>query len=377
MSLSGILWPAHLKPLPDELLSSWLVRLARAHSLKLHTFCDITWPGKAMWNRDIDKSVDNDVLNILAKKTGTSIERVLQTALANFEGTVYEKHNPYGNTRLILPLGIYHRLHKKHGLQFCAECLKNDEEPYFRRVWRLAFITTCTIHKKTLLDRCPICEEPLNFHRNQYQANSITLCHICGEDMRDCVSYQSTSYTREIIFHKKLIKGIEDGWFVISDTEEMYSILFFSVLRQLMKLLLHKRNDKALEKLIPDSMWAIMPCMPQNGKIADVEKHDVTCRRALLLITGWLLDDWPGRFIATCNSAKIWSSILLKDMSDIPYWYYRTVTDNLYFPDYVTTEQEIDSVLKYLNKVNIPATEKLVSQMIGVTQVYRKRYKLY
>ena len=377
MSLSGTVWPIHLKPLPDELLSSWIVRLARAHSLKLHTFCSITWPDKAMWNRDIDKSVDDEVLNILARKTGTSIERVRQTALADFEGTVYEKHNSYGNTRLILPLGVYHRIHKGYGLQFCPACLKDDEEPYFRRIWRLAFITTCTIHNKTLLDRCPICEEPINFHRNQYQTHSITLCHICGEDMRECVGYQRISYEKEVRFQKKLRKGIEDGWFVVSDTEEMYSILFFSVLRQVMKLLLIKWDDKKYQKIIPYSTCEFISGKFKDKKIADIEKYDVTCRRSLLLIAEWILDDWPHQFIATCNIEKIWSSTLLKDMSDIPYWYHRVVMDNLYLQDYVVTEREIDSVLKYLNKINLAATEKNVSRMLGVTQVYRKRYNSY
>ena len=28
--LSGTIWPIHPKPLPDELLTSWMVRIARA-----------------------------------------------------------------------------------------------------------------------------------------------------------------------------------------------------------------------------------------------------------------------------------------------------------------------------------------------------------
>jgi len=375
MLLSGTVWPAHLKPLPDELLSSWLVRLARAHSLKLHTFCSITWPGKAMWNRDIDKSVDDEVLNVLARKTGTAIERVRQTALADFEGMVYEKHNPYGNTRLILSLGIYHRIHKGYGLQFCAACLKDDEDPYFRRIWRLAFITTCTIHNKTLLDRCPICEEPMNFHRNQYQDKSITICHICGEDMRDCAKYQRTSYKQEIIFQKKLVYGIKDGWYVISDKEQMYSILLFNVLRQIMKVLLVKHKE--LEGIMPYFIYELMPNDLEDNQIADIEKHDVIYRRALMLMVEWVLSDWPERFITVCKIKGIWSSTLLKDMKDIPYWYYSIVREHLYFPNYVVAEQEINSVLKYLKGMNIPVSEKIVSQLLGVNQVYRKRYNKY
>ena len=54
--LSGTLWPAHPKPLPDELLSSWMVRIAGQHGLKLHTFASAVWPGISIWNRDIDRS---------------------------------------------------------------------------------------------------------------------------------------------------------------------------------------------------------------------------------------------------------------------------------------------------------------------------------
>jgi len=35
------LWPIRYKPLPDELLSSWLVRLAHGHGLKVQTFCNL------------------------------------------------------------------------------------------------------------------------------------------------------------------------------------------------------------------------------------------------------------------------------------------------------------------------------------------------
>ncbi len=54
--LSGSLLPVHLKPLPDELLSSWLVRIAHGHGMKLQTFCAVIFGReKSIWNRDIDK----------------------------------------------------------------------------------------------------------------------------------------------------------------------------------------------------------------------------------------------------------------------------------------------------------------------------------
>ncbi len=40
-------------------------------------------------------------------------------------------------------------------LQFCPHCLAEDEQPYFRREWRLATTIACVRHGSRLTDRCP------------------------------------------------------------------------------------------------------------------------------------------------------------------------------------------------------------------------------
>lgn len=184
------LWPIHLKPKPDELLTSWLVRLAMAHAQKLHTFCSLTWYGKPIWNRDIDKSADAEILQVLSSKTGTALERVRMTTLASYEGVLYEKHNRFGPTAWIMPVGVFHRTRKQYGLQYCPRCLSEDRDPYFRRRWRLAFIVMCNEHNLLLCDRCPSCQAPVNFHRNElgnhkkYVTTSLTHCYVCAFDLR-------------------------------------------------------------------------------------------------------------------------------------------------------------------------------------------------
>jgi hypothetical protein len=124
--LSGGFWPAHLQPKPDELLSSWIVRLAIAHGQKLHTFCSITWPRKSIWNRDIDKSADVEIVRVLSRKTATHIKRAWATTLASYEGVLYEKHTRFGPAAWIMPVGIYHRKRMQFGLQYCPICLAED-----------------------------------------------------------------------------------------------------------------------------------------------------------------------------------------------------------------------------------------------------------
>lgn len=200
-NLSGELWPLHLKPLPDELLSSWLARLSRAHGLLLHTFCDIAWPRKAIWNRDVDKLADKEIVRLLAQKTGTSYERAFATTLAAFEGYLYEKHNPYGSTPWLMPLGIYHRLRKRRGLQYCPACLTEDPDPYFRRHWRLAFVTVCVKHGLELLDCCVRCRSPVNFHRVKADA-PLSQCYRCKKDLASFVSCQRAADDSEAAFQR-------------------------------------------------------------------------------------------------------------------------------------------------------------------------------
>ena len=42
----------------------------------------------------------------------------------------------------------------------CPWCLQGDAEPYFRRQWRLTFVTLCPQHRCQLLDRCAACAAP-------------------------------------------------------------------------------------------------------------------------------------------------------------------------------------------------------------------------
>lgn len=117
------LWTIRPKSKPDELLSSWLVRLADCNGLKLQTFCNMMCGrDRAIWNRDIDKLADPGLLAILAKGSGAGPERSFQTTLPAYKNTLYSDHNAYGNTQWIHPLGVYHRLRRGYGVQFCPKC---------------------------------------------------------------------------------------------------------------------------------------------------------------------------------------------------------------------------------------------------------------
>src|SRR6185369_12897990 len=95
--LSGKVWPAHPKPLQDELLSSWIVRVAEANVIKLQT---LSWMlfgnGQSPWNRDIDRNAPRWLIEALSQHTGSNYWEVFHTALVTYRGRLYPHRQAVG-----------------------------------------------------------------------------------------------------------------------------------------------------------------------------------------------------------------------------------------------------------------------------------------
>ena len=352
------LLPARMNPLPDELLSSWLVRLAMAHGMKLHSFCVEIFGRKAsIWNRDIDKSADESLITTVAARTDTSFESAFRTTLADYAGRIYETHNPQGNSAWIMPLRIYHRLRRRNGLQFCPFCLREDVEPYYRREWRLSWITVCVKHRIVLLDKCPGCCEPVVYHRqemgnrNQPVAYSTTVCPSCQTDWTSkaslavCVAADEQS----VKFQKSLKETAETNWTKILNFGSVHSILFFKGLKQILRILsvcnrsiefraeIGRRSGIAIGKKVEERHFDLLP----------VER-----RHRILQAAAWLMERWTDEFVEIAKTTKTWSSVLLPQNGDVPFWYRSVVESNLTGAAHGISEAEIRSALSWLEKRN-------------------------
>lgn len=155
-------FPAFLKPEPSELFSSWLVRLSHAHHMKVYTFTRLYFSGKQVWNRDIDRSVPEQIIKFLAQKTNCTFNDIYNTTLRSYEGKLFEVHNEKTSSKWILPLGVYHRTWKNNGLMFCPGCLSKDGcKPYYRKQWRLSLSVICPDCECYLQNECPKCSAPV------------------------------------------------------------------------------------------------------------------------------------------------------------------------------------------------------------------------
>jgi hypothetical protein len=373
--LSGNLWPIHLKPFPDELLSSWIVRLAHGHGLKLQTFSSLVFGrNKSIWNRDIDKLAPDWLIHKLAECTGTSIQGVMETTLKSYEGVLYEHHQPNGNTKWILPLGVYHRTHGNFGLQFCPHCLAEDTEPYYRKHWRLAFYTECEKHQVLMLDSCPNCSAALNFHRAEMGVRSLLRgstihCHSCSYDLRSSPILRSPCQDwRTFTACRSLLLSHQIGWGFIENTDFNYAQNLFEVLRHLCRLMGSDRRGGRLLSYTA-SQIGFDPNVINRTVKKSYELRDIAERHFLFYCAVWLLLDWPNRFVSACEKINLSSAHVIVDFAAPPYWFISVINDQLSQGQYSPTNQEFLAAAKYLSTREMKVSIASICRLLGYSKL--------
>lgn len=323
-ALTRPLWPVHLKPLPDELLSSWFVRLAHAHGLKVQTFARLQFGSvRQLWNRDIDRLAPDWLIDTFCRHTATPDAIAKNCTLRAYEGLLYRELRETYVTRWILPLRMFHRTWRGYGLQFCPHCLAEDTEPYFRKRWRVAFYTCCTRHQVMLHDRCPCCFAPVAFHRRELgrptksDGGLFTECHRCDFDLRHSVVRPMEFYDedtfREYQLEVRRLEGFD------SDIRPP-NFEYYNVLHQLCYLIgARYRNVKLLEycrQKIGADKRAISP-----GRVS-FESRFIEERHHLTQAAFWYMANLEARLTDAWNDGAVTYSALRRGFEeDRPEWF--------------------------------------------------------
>lgn len=320
--LPNTLWPARPAPYPDELLSSWLVRLAYTHGLKVQTFCSRAFGNQfQIWNRDIDRLAPAWLLDTLSQKTGKPLTQVMATTLRAYEGKLYPNYHASGPLRWLLPLQIFHRKRLGYGLQFCPHCLASDPEPYYRRAWRVALYTFCPRHHM-LLDRCPECQQGIAFHRQelgkptQWVAYSLAFCSHCGFDLRLAPTTPAERWNeRTFQSWEKALRLIQAG--APDSTRFDYDKL--AILHHICALMVSKR---LAPKLLP-YLWTQtgQQSIPLNLEHRWFEQHNLQERHHLLGLGWWLIGRWPSRLRRAWHHQAVRYNVLSRDFTTPPATY--------------------------------------------------------
>jgi TniQ len=374
--LTGRVWPVHLKPQEDELLSSWLARLGLAHGQTASSFFNLTWPGRYLLARDPDLWNDQTTFELLARKTNTPPARVFATTLASYDGLLFEDRPRQSHAPWVLARHLNVRPQKWFGLQFCPSCLTVDKEPYFRRPWRLALMVLCPIHRILLLDRCQSCGAAVCYEKQSARVLgdaerwTLTRCYECNGDLRGSATdrYRAKVDASERQFQVFLATTLRRGWVEIPQNGIIYSHLFFSGLYQMMGKLIYGRMAGPLKAALWQSYAIDLPIDFLPDKSVFLERLNVAQRRALLQAANRLLQHWPDNFIEFCRANKLASHFLIGDKKRLPFWYWRVVREHLTKSARKVSDEEIISTVNYVSKEGAqtpaPELDQFLSQHI-------------
>lgn len=326
--LSGHMLPIHFPPAPDELLSSWYVRLAHANHLKAETFGTILWGRqRQIWNRDIDRMSPEWLVKELADRTGTSFDVAWKTTLKSYEGKLFPKIRQTGISPWILPVQMYHRKHNWPGLQFCPKCLKEDAEPYFRKYWRVALYNVCHNHGVLLLDRCPSCEAAVMFHRRELgktgelDVQPLSLCHQCDYNL--CLAKAPKAHSNEQSAAKLTSKATI--W-VVTDKVIKQPEYFLEVLHQICKILLSNKSGDFVRNNIAHhnhvkSFKVNQETSKTSANTVFLERCSVVERKYIIELALSVLNSPQDNLNKLVESHIICTNKLYKDLNNMPNWY--------------------------------------------------------
>lgn len=283
-------WTFRVAAKSDELLSSYLARVAYAHGATPYRFYSFHLPCRAIWSRDIDRSASEQLISDIAKLSSLEPHQILSMTLCQFESVfkplnAINSQNKAGVCPWINTVGIFHRYRTGYGVQYCPFCLHDDMT--FKKVWRLSFATVCAIHNCSLTDCCPHCDKQIIFHRTD---SFYPTCHFCG----GILTIPSPKLVGDVDFQKRkefqsTLLQISLGSSIRILDREINSSDFFAGLSILMSttkasLRLHKENT---------GLSAIL----KNCSGKRIEQLRIDQRTQQCLILDEILFDWPNQFL--------------------------------------------------------------------------------
>ena len=325
--LSGQLWPAHPKPFSDEILSSWIVRVAEANAVKLQTLCWMLFGNeRSPWNRDIDRSAPKWLVKTLSERTGNTYWQVFHTTLTTYRARLYPKRKASGVLRWVLPIRSHGMAREGFGQQVCPACLANDAIPYFRKSWRLALFAFCPIHREYLVDACPGCGEPIEHYRGDFgreltDALPMYVCPRCRYDWRDAPRVALEIPDPEV--EENLCAAMNSLSMPVSECGR-FDIGYFAVLRHLCGVMSTGPNQGRLSAYVSNALG--LPQLALPGRRVHFEQIRVISRLEYLARGIWLMGDLEARLGGAWRHKAIRYNLMLKDFEGAPRWYRKLVS---------------------------------------------------
>jgi len=289
-------WCGHPHLRRGEAFSAWLHRCANANGVTDHTFAGYVFPGAQIWTRDIDRLADEATCRQAADAMGEDVARVEQSTLQRYAGTVFPHVTTNGWLPWVTPVGVFHRRRHHPGWAFCPACLRHSGTAYLR--WRLAWSVICPRHACWLLDGCPRCMAPFEFHRIGLSWPDKWPCPTCGRNLA-ASGTNPPLHTGTLAAQQRLSGVLRYGvlrlgaWVLTPDEA-------FAGLRRFLPALWPASGTAGLVDGWPSHARRRLALRRCDGPF---EHWSVDDRARALAALAVYLDDWPDRFVRDAKRA--------------------------------------------------------------------------
>ena len=243
----------------------------------------------------------------------------------------------------------------------CTSCLREDEIPYWRQFWRLATAVRCSVHHHALIDRCPMCVQPIVLtHQRMTPLNQ---CESCG-----------TVYAehKERKYRLSRSKWIEMAPLLVRQVHLPLKVidprLWWSGVRALIYVLGIPRHATRLTvSNVPSTYLPTLRLIAHSPRV-EFARHSLSVRYDLLRLVAWLTRDWPEKFIATMKSTEITACDYSAMEFDLPYWLHAVTNEYICGKRYQVNQEEVLAAKSVLSKLKQPVSKIALKRQLGVTE---------
>jgi hypothetical protein len=355
-----------LKIYPDELLSSYIARLAHSLGLVTHTFAINTWGSSSILQNDIDRTIKQDYLDSLKRIYGAAeysgLEEDVKWLISANKVRVQEPN--------ILNLCIRGRERNKAGQQYCPLCVK--EKCYFKKIWRLAFLPVCPEHRCLLINSCPYCHSPIDPLKVSPMLKDIGYCPYCWRNLR-VRKVARVEYVPKLIH--SLNEAASNKWFE-HERLQMYSCLFMEGFWRIVYSIYGTRSrKKEIWRKLCNHYGIEYQELSKSRPYNNFKDETPALRFKILIIVDKLLKHWPKEFVKIGKLYGLGISNFDPAGKGLPYWIDKVVCKELNSGWYRVNIREIESCLSYMQKHNLPITRMGLARELGLDESKKLNHK--
>ncbi|RXJ77218.1 hypothetical protein CRV03_05905 [Arcobacter sp. F155] len=363
-------------PLPDELLSSWLTRMAFEHKRTLPLFFSlfIRHDGSSTTRTDLDFLFDEKLFKTLSQKSELSIKEIYQMSLRTEEGQLFTC-----NDSLYPPLQIRKLTDKRNhnGLMYCPKCLKEDKIPYFRKKWRYDFYNACPKHGILLTDRCWRCYSKIELSKIKHQ-KELCICYNCEKDLRENITIAiSSNYSYGLKAVKWFEKGLSRGYFLINK-QKIKSVFVFDSFTYF-RFLLKRKDIPILDgfPLLEEYKEICKKLKRYNSKKAlSIKKEFI-----LTSMVYFLFQNYPKNLKLFSINNNLTHREFTHGFKNLSFWYKELINEIIPMENKLgreISEEEVKNAIKYLESNGEVVNQKNVAAVVGCHFTIHKGYvKIY